>query len=95
MFDEVELVVQRNPDTFGAKGAFAQAYSLFDAALGFATVVGPAWSGAILRATNWQITAGSLAVICALGAIPVLLFTGKARPSRLGGKAKVISSDEV
>ena len=47
MSDEVEELVDANPGTFGTKGAFAQAYSLFDAALGLAAVVGQAglvWS---------------------------------------------------
>ncbi|KAL8871152.1 MAG: hypothetical protein Q9174_002956 [Haloplaca sp. 1 TL-2023] len=96
MFDEVEVVGEKKPDAFGTRGAFAQAYSLLDAAFGFATVVGPAWSGAILRATNWQITAGTLAVICALGGIPVLLFTGgKTGLREQEGKGKVMSDDKV
>lgn len=41
MFDEVEILVDANPGTFGTRGAFAQADSLFDAALGIPTVVGP------------------------------------------------------
>ena len=77
MFDEVQDLVEEHPSNFGPKGAFAQAYSLFDAALGVATVVGPGLSGALLQYTSWQITAGSLAIMCAVGAVPVLLFTGK------------------
>lgn len=42
MSDEVEDLVDANPGTFGTKGAFAQAYSFFDAALGLAAVVGQA-----------------------------------------------------
>lgn len=41
MLAKVEMLVGRNPDSFVINGAFAQAYSLFDAALGIATVVGP------------------------------------------------------
>ena len=77
MFDEVESLAQQHPDTFGKKGAYAQAYSLFDAALGFATVVGPGWSGLLFEKTNWQITAGTLAVICAIGGVPVFCYTGR------------------
>ena len=77
MFNEVESLVLRHPDTFGSKGAFAQAYSLFDAALGLATVAGPCCSGFLLERTNWQITAGTLAVLCAVGGLPVLRYTGK------------------
>ena len=77
MFDEVDRLVKCSPPgTFGARGAYAQAYSLFDAALGLATVVGPAWAGAFYEGTTWQLTAGSLAVLCAVGGVPVLCFTG-------------------
>lgn len=81
MFDEVERLAEDHREVFGEKGAFAQAYSLFDAALGIATVVGPGWSGAFYAGTSWQITAGTLAALCALGGGPVFWFTGR------GGKA--------
>lgn len=77
MFDEVESLAKKHRDTFDPRGAYAQAYSLFDAALGLATVAGPTWSGLLLANTNWQITAGILAVICAIGAVPVFCYTGK------------------
>lgn len=77
MFDEVESLALKHPDTFGSRGGYAQAYSLFDASLGLATVAGPTWSGLLLAKTNWQITAGMLAVICAIGAMPVFSYTGK------------------
>lgn len=79
MFDEVEVLVHVNPNNFGSKGAFAQAYSLFDAALGLATVVGPGLSGALYIGTNWQIMAGALALFCAIGGVPVWCFTGKTK----------------
>lgn len=77
MFDEVESLAMKHPDRFGSRGAYAQAYSLFDASLGLATVAGPIWSGLLLAKTNWQVTAGMLAVICAIGAVPVFSYTGK------------------
>lgn len=77
MFDEVESLAKQNPDRFGPRGAYAQAYSLFDASLGLATVAGPTWSGVLLAKTNWQVTAGVLAILCAVGAVPVFGHTGK------------------
>ena len=77
MFDEVEVLARDNPEMFGQKGAFARAYGLFDAALGAATVVGPGLAGGFYAKTTWQITAGVLALCCALGGVPVFLFTGK------------------
>ena len=91
MFDEVECLVLKHPDTFGSKGAFAQAYSLFDAALGLATVAGPGCSGLLLEKTNWQITAGTLAILCAIGGLPVLVYTGKkAKEERKGMENGVV-----
>ena len=83
MFDEVEVLVSVHPGSFDTKGGFAQAYSLFDAALGVACVIGPGWSGAFYTSTNWQIMAGTLALLCALGGVPVWYFTGK-----MGSKIK-------
>lgn len=77
MFYEVERLAEQNADTFGKVGAYAQAYSLFDAALGFATVVGPGWTGFIYEETNWQITALTLALFCGLGSVQVYRFTGR------------------
>ena len=82
MFDEVEDIAALHPDVFGSCGAYAQAYSLFDAALGLATIVGPAWSGLFLEKTSWQITSGSLAVLCAVGGVPVWAYTGKRSSNR-------------
>ena len=86
MFDEVEYLASQHPDTFGSRGAFAQAYSLFDAALGLATVAGPGWSGIFFEETNWQITAGTLAVICGIGGVPVLCYTGRGTEKDEEGK---------
>lgn len=41
MFYEVEALAEENLGIFGKIGAFAQAYCLVDAALGFSTVIGP------------------------------------------------------
>ncbi|KAI9790924.1 MAG: hypothetical protein M1816_004685 [Peltula sp. TS41687] len=88
MFYEVELLAEQNSDRFGKVGAYAQAYSLFDAALGFATVVGPGWTGLIYEQTNWLITAMTLALFCGLGSVQVYRFTGRPK------KMKSVASDE-
>lgn len=76
LFHEVETLAKENPHTFDQKMAFAQAYSLFDSAVGLATAVGPTWAGFIYHRTSWPISVCSLAVICALGSIQVLFYTG-------------------
>ncbi len=68
--------MQASASTVGSKGAFAQAYSLFDAAMGLATVAGPGRSG-LLKKTKWQITARTLAVLCTIGGVPVLGYMGE------------------
>ena len=77
MFHEADALSKADPETFGPVGAFAQAYSLFDAALGAGTAVGPAWAGLFYEKTNWQITAGVLALACAVGGYPVWRYTGR------------------
>ena len=77
MFEEVESLAAQHSSAFGSRGAFAQAYSLFDAALGLATVAGPTLSGLFFERTNWQITAVMLAVVCGVGGVPVFCYTGR------------------
>ncbi len=76
MSHEVDVLTKRYPDTFGSAGAYAQAYCFFVAALGAATVVGPLWSGFIYDQLGWEVTAASMALLCACGSIPVLRYTG-------------------
>ena len=94
MFSEVENLANENPSIFGQRGAYARAYSLFDAALGVAIVVGPGWSGPIYKMTNWPVTAGSLALLCAIGGIPVYYFTGIRKSEKEKKKRLTIGSRE-
>ena len=61
---------------FGTRGAFAQAYSLFNAAMGFSTVVGAAISGFLYLNTNWQITCGVMAALAAAVSLLVFRYSG-------------------
>ena len=76
MFFEVEILAGNNPNTFGKAGAFAQAYSLFDGALGLATFVGPAWAGVVYERADWSLCMLTLAGLCVVGGIPVWIYTG-------------------
>ena len=76
MFYEADILEEENPDVFGEAGSYAQVYSLLCAALGFATAVGPAWTGFMYEETNWGITMLTLVLICLLGSIPVFFYTG-------------------
>ena len=76
MFHEVGVLAENHPDVFGQGGAFAQAYSLFNGAMGLSTVIGASASGALYDYTNWQITSGTMALLTAMVALLVLRYTG-------------------
>lgn len=86
IFQEVEALAEENPGMFGKIGAFAQAYSLVDAALGFSTVIGPGWSGLFIEKAGWPITVGSLAVLCAARGVPAFFYTGGSTNSKTWNK---------
>ncbi len=88
MFYAVAILSEENAGTFGNGGAYAQAYSLFDAALGMAVLCGPAGGGFFLEQTNWQVTVGIIAVFCAVGSLPVWRYTGGRTGEGGGGKGK-------
>lgn len=88
MFYAVAILSEENAGAFGKGGAYAQAYSLFDAALGLAVLCGPAGGGFLLEQTNWQVTVGIVAVFCAMGSLPVWRYTGGRTGEGGGGKGK-------
>lgn len=76
VFFEAEKLSARNPSLFGVMGAFAQVYSLFNGALGLASIVGPGLAGTLYDKSNWQTTVGLLAGLCGLGSLVVWKYTG-------------------
>lgn len=74
---EVEHLTKERPELFSKAGAYAQAYSLFAAAMAAGVMFGPAVAGALYKSTNWQITMAVLAVFCALGSIQVYRCSGE------------------
>ena len=76
MFHEVGVLAEENPDVFGTRGAFAQAYSLFNGSLGLSAVLGASSSGFFYEKTNWLITVGVMALLTALVAVQVARYTG-------------------
>ena len=75
MLYEADILEENNPEVFGAAGTYALVYSLLCAALGFATAVGPAWSGLIYEEVNWAVSMLSLVVICLVGGVGVFFYT--------------------
>ena len=76
MFYESGLLEKEHKDVFEKAGAYAQIYSLLCAALGFATAVGPAWSGLIYEMASWKVMMITRATICVLGSIGVIFYIG-------------------
>ncbi|KAI9703307.1 MAG: hypothetical protein M1836_007873 [Candelina mexicana] len=77
---EVTYVVQakenKNPGMFGAGGAYAQAYGLFNCAFAGGCLVGPIWAGFVEDKAGWGTMAWSLGLLSALSAIPAVIWTG-------------------
>ncbi|KAI9788189.1 MAG: hypothetical protein M1835_002409 [Candelina submexicana] len=77
---EVTYVVQakenKNPGMFGAGGAYAQAYGLFNCAFAGGCLVGPIWAGFVEDKAGWGTMAWSLGLLSALSAIPAMIWTG-------------------
>ena len=46
-------------------------------AFGLGTALGPILAGALYEKTNWPITVGILAIMCALPSVGVFLYTGE------------------
>ena len=72
MSAEIDAITLEEPELFKTGGAYAQAFGLFDGAIALGTVVGPVWAGFIYHETSWAVMAGTLALICASGTVPVV-----------------------
>ena len=76
---EVTYILQekekRHPGLFGEKGAYAQAYGLFNCAFAGGMLVGPLWAGSVVDKAGWGTMCLSLGVLALVSAIPAALFT--------------------
>ncbi|KAL8713309.1 MAG: hypothetical protein Q9220_002508 [cf. Caloplaca sp. 1 TL-2023] len=66
---------EHHPGLFGEKGAYAQAYGLFNCAFAGGMLVGPLWAGAVVDKGGWGTMCLSLGVLAVFSAMPALLFT--------------------
>ena len=73
---EVDTQEKAQPGKFGAKGAYAQAYGLFNTAFAGGMLVGPLWGGFVTGIAGWETTCWSLGIWSAVSAVPAVLFTG-------------------
>jgi len=72
----VEAKEKKRPGVFGVKGAYAQAYALFNVSFAGGTLVGPIWGGFVVQRSGWGVMSLSLGVLCAVSAVPALIWTG-------------------
>ncbi|KAL8950274.1 MAG: hypothetical protein Q9222_003678 [Ikaeria aurantiellina] len=66
---------EHHPGLFGEKGAYAQAYGLFNCAFAGGMLVGPLWAGTVVDKLGWGTMCLSLGVLAVVSAVPALLFT--------------------
>ena len=72
----VEAKEKQQPGLFGASGAYAQAYGLFNTAWAAGCIVGPIWAGFLQAKAGWATVTWSLGVLSAVSALPVMVYTG-------------------
>lgn len=71
----LEAKEQHHPGLFGHKGAYAQAYGLFNMAFAGGMLVGPLWAGAVVDKQGWATMCLTLGILSVVSAIPAFLFT--------------------
>lgn len=67
---------KKHPGLFGEKGAYAQAYGLFNCAFAGGMLVGPLWAGTVVQREGWAMMCLSLGILSLVSAIPAGLFIG-------------------
>lgn len=73
----VEATVQKRPKGFlGDKGAYAQAYGLFNMAFAGGSMLGPLLGGLVTQSAGWNVSTLVLGIISGVWAIPIFWWTG-------------------
>ena len=72
MYDIVSQLGEEHYLLFGPGGAFAKAYGLFNTALAFGAMVGPAFAGLLYDREGWSVSVWAMAAFCASGVVPVV-----------------------
>ena len=71
----IDTKEKHHPGLFGQKGAYAQAYGLFNCAFAGGMLVGPLWAGAVVDKQGWGTMCLTLGIFAVVSAIPAFLFT--------------------
>ena len=76
LLPEITYVVEgkerKDKDVFGPRGAYAQAYGLFNCAFAGGALVGPIWGGFIVTKAGWATMAWSIGVLSIVTAVPAV-----------------------
>lgn len=72
----VDAKERARPGMFGDKGAYAQAYGLFNMAFAGGCLVGPLWGGLVQDAAGWSTMTWTLALLSGITAVPTALMVG-------------------
>ena len=73
----VEATAAKRPKGFlGEKGAYAQAYGLFNVAFAGGCLVGPLVGGLVNQRAGWGATTLTLGILSAISAVPTLIWCG-------------------
>lgn len=76
MSNVVVQIEKERPGVFGTKGAFAQAYGLFNLAFAGGCLIGPVWGGLITEHAGWGTMTWTLGLLSASTCVPVGLWVG-------------------
>lgn len=65
-----------NSSAFGRKGAYAQAYGLYNCSFAAGTLTGPIWGGFMLSNLGWGTMTWTLGLLSFVTAIPTMIYIG-------------------
>ncbi|MCJ1439249.1 hypothetical protein MMC27_008641 [Xylographa pallens] len=72
----VEARERKTPGCFGERGAYAQAYALFNVFFAAGTLIGPIWGGFVLGGAGWGVMSLTLGLLALVTSVPVVVYTG-------------------
>ena len=81
--------VRLEPDVFRGKSAYAQSYGIFNVSWAGGSLLGPLVSAAVKNAAGWKTMTWTMALWCAVGVLPTILYSGgmitkSKRPTSIG-----------
>ncbi|MCJ1398388.1 hypothetical protein MMC11_001586 [Xylographa trunciseda] len=72
----VEAKERKTPGCFGDRGAYAQAYALFNVFFAAGTLIGPIWGGFVVGRAGWGVMTLTLGLLAVVTSVPAVVFTG-------------------